>query len=78
MWWLIKMIAEDEQQITFAYSRASRELDGRITYDKSSKVMHCAALSSGDVQAAVNRFFTHVYRLIRENDYQRERMIAIG
>ncbi|WP_425447749.1 hypothetical protein [Dethiothermospora halolimnae] len=78
MWWKVKKIYEDDNKIVYAYSYESHKLDGKIECYKKTQEFKCLKLSDEDNENSVQRFYTHLWRLIFKEDAPEEKIIAIG
>lgn len=78
MWWRLKKLTDNENEIVYAYSRESDLLDGQIRYHKKTEKIECLKLASNDTQRSVERFFAHVYGIIVDENAPDERMVATG
>ncbi|AZV58837.1 hypothetical protein [Clostridium sp. AWRP] len=78
MWWHLKKIKDDTEKIIYAYSKESDLLDGQIEYNKKTKKINCSKLALNDTSKSVQKFFTHVYRVIVKENAPDEKFITIG
>ena len=78
MWWKIKKVLDEDKLIIYAYSRETRNLDGRIAFEKETEEMTCLVLAANDSEKSVNHFFHLLYGVIVREGAPDEKFIAIG
>ena len=78
MWWKLKKLLDDEKIIVYAYSRETRDLDGRIVYDKKTRALNCQIPAANDTEADLRFFYPHLRRVIEKMGAPDEEFIAIG
>lgn len=78
MWWKLKKLLDDEKIIVYAYSRETRDLDGRVVYEKESGDMYCLIPAGNDTEADLNFFYPHFYHVIFSEGAPDETFLAIG
>lgn len=78
MWWKVKKIYEDKEKVIYSYSNQSNILDGEIECNKVTEKFKCNKLSKNDTEKSIERFYTHLWRLIFEENAPDEKKIAIG
>lgn len=78
MWWLLKKIADDKDKIIYAYGRETKEVSGRVIFDKISEEFIVVKIADGDTPKSVNKLLPHIYHIITKENSPSERQIAIG
>jgi hypothetical protein len=78
MWWYLKKFSDNTIRICYNYSLESKDLDGRIIYDKESKTFETMRHSKGDTFENSERLYPHIYNMIFNENAPDEKMIATG
>lgn len=79
MWWLFEKLAENSNEIIYAYSTGNRNLDGRISINPDTKEITIIKPCADDENSkyAKNTAVLKAYRII-ELGYPQHEQIACG
>lgn len=78
MWWFLKKTADDKGKIIYAYGRETKEVSGKVLFNKISEEFSVIKIADGDTKKSVNKLLPHIYRIITKENSPNERQIAIG
>lgn len=78
-WWFIKL-NENERMIEYAYSRETKDYDGRIVYSKIDKVARMAKPSETDEgsKRLETQSLSHFYGQVVNEGFPDERYVCCG
>ena len=79
MWWLFEKRSESGQYVEYAYSRESRNLDGRVRVFRTGERAEMLQACGVDVEDEASQAWavTKALRLAREG-FPDRRMVAVG
>ena len=78
MWWQLKKISEDVQEIVYGYGCQSHNISGLLRVDKNTEKVEYKKLADGDTPSRFLWFAPHVWHTCFKEGAPDERMIAIG
>ena len=79
MWWYFEKANEDNDIVTYNYSRENRILDGLISIDKNTGMVSMVSPCSNDSENdfAINKAISKAFFLVKEG-YPANRQVACG
>ncbi len=79
MWWFLKKIQDRKDYVVYAYGRETKDVSGRIRFDKSTLTGTVEQAAENDTVNMATRFLLpHIYRVVVKENCPSERQIAIG
>ena len=78
MWWLLKKLYENSEEIAYSYGRETRKQSGKLVYNKQKNNISIVQLAENDTKKSAERLLPHFYRIIFDEQCPDERQIAIG
>lgn len=78
MWWMFEKLDDSVDFVLYAYSRGTKELDGRIKYDKTNESIQVITPCHGDSsEFAIGKAIERMHNLA-DNGFPQQKMIACG
>ena len=78
MWWQLKKIAENDNEIVYGYGYESHVISGRVRIDKNTERIVLEKLADNDTESGFDRFGPHIWRVCFKEGAPEDRMVAIG
>ena len=78
MWWFLKKLVDDKDNVIYAYGRETKNVSGKISFDKTTEKFNIIELAYGDTEKSAKKLLPHIYHVIFKEKSPDERQIAIG
>lgn len=79
MWWFLKKLLDDAEQVVYSYGFETKNQSGKIKFDRTSNKFEVLQIAENDSQTIVDKFLLHhLFRIIHDENAPDERQIAIG